>query len=364
MYILKQYIKEKYKKLFNEDLRLYLKESKILDDALYISKSKKELRKNTYKLGDLINQEINQFIYDKIYYKKNSLNKLKKIIKINNNKIILFYYKFFIFKGWLVDSYFLRKIYLKQIKNKKLNYFNIIENNNLKLQRKFYNNIKKKALVNWQLKKIFFNKNVAIVGPALSGDKNGKKIDKYDIIVRINQIDQLNLSHKSKGKRTDVIFLNGTKSEEIIKQKKMSFIKKAKAVIFKTDGYVKFFKRLGLLNSYKSTNIDRYMMVGISNMLPYILFQILAHNPKSVKIFDNDFLVNPKRVKNYYKYNLDKKPKFLSIIFLHDPLSQFNFVKLLYNASGIVKGDSKFTKVIKLDQKEFLGKLEKSNGLN
>ena len=43
MYILKQYIKEKYKKLFNEDLRLYLKESKILDDALYISKSKKEL---------------------------------------------------------------------------------------------------------------------------------------------------------------------------------------------------------------------------------------------------------------------------------------------------------------------------------
>ena len=48
--------------------------------------------------------------------------------------------------------------------------------------------------------------------------------------------------------RTDVIFLNGTKSEEIIKQKKLSFIKKAKAVIFKTDGYVKFFKRLGLKN--------------------------------------------------------------------------------------------------------------------
>ena len=106
------------------------------------------------------------------------------------------------------------------------------------------------------------------------------------------------------------------------------------------------------------------MLVGISNMLPYALFEILLCDPAKIKIFDNDFLMNPKRVKNYEKYNLDQKTKFLNIIFQHDPLSQFNFVKLLFNATGIIKGDNKFTKVINLDQKKFLSKLENAYDLH
>lgn len=363
IYFLKQDLKNIYKKFFNKDFGLYFRESKILNDALNISRSKKELKKNTNKLGNLQNEKINDYIYDKIFHKKNSLNKLKKIVKIYNSKIILFYYKFFIFKGWLVESFFLRQIYLKTSKKKKNKYLNIFEKNNKKKQFKLFHYLKKTTSINKKLNEIIFDKSVAIVGPALSNQINGKEIDKYDIVVRINQIDKLNLSSKIKGKKTHIIFLNGTKSEEVIKQKKFEYIQKSKAVIVKTDGYIKFFKKLNFRNVYKSTNIDKYMMTGISNMLPYILFQILICNPKKVKIFDNDFLVNPKRVKNYVKHNLQQKSKFLSIIFQHDPLSQFNFVKFLYNASSIVKGDKRFMKVIKLDQKEFLSKLENSYDL-
>ena len=364
MYHLKQYIKSIFRKLTNKNTRQFEKECKDLNNFICFAKSKKELKKNLTKFNKIYDAKINEFIFDKINKKNNSIERLLKKLNIKDDKKILFYYKFFIFKGWLVDSFFLRKFYLKLNKNKKIDYSNIIENNNLELQNKLYYRIKEKTYIDESLKNFFFNKNVAIVGPALSKDKNAAEIDKYDIVVRINQIDQSNLSNISKGKKIDIIYLNGTKTEEIIKLKNLEFIKKAKAVIFKTDGYVKFFKRLNFDNVYKNINIDRYMMIGISNMLPYILFEILVCNPKSIKIFDNDFLVNPKRVKNYEKHNLDQKSKFLSIIFQHDPLSQFNFVKFLYNASNVVKGDKKFTKVINLDQKKFLSKLEKSYDLN
>lgn len=88
MYLLKQYIKNKYKKFFHKNLSLYLKECKILDEALNISKNKKELKKNSEKLGNICDDIINEYIYDKIYNKNVSLIKLKKNIKTKNNKKI------------------------------------------------------------------------------------------------------------------------------------------------------------------------------------------------------------------------------------------------------------------------------------
>lgn len=365
MYFLKQYIKYVYKNFFNLNLRLYERECQILDNALTVSETKIELKKNTKdRLNYFYNEKISEFLYDKIKKKNNSIIKLLNNIKIKDEKKILFYYKFFIFKGWLVESYYLRKLYLKLNKNKNNNSLDIIENNNLSKHCRLYNVLKKQTKVNKQLKKLILRKKVAIVGPALSNQNNGKEIDKYDIVVRINQIDRSNLSKKIKGYKTDIIFLNGTKSEQVIKNKSFKFLKMAKAIFFKTDGYIKYFKNKGFINIYKNINIDEYMLVGISNMLPYALFEILLCDPAKIKIFDNDFLMNPKRVKNYEKYNLDQKTKFLNIIFQHDPLSQFNFVKLLFNATGIIKGDNKFTKVINLDQKKFLSKLENAYDLH
>lgn len=365
MYFLKQNIKYIYKNFFHLNLTLYERECKILDNALKVSETKKELKENLKgKLGYCYNEKINEYLYDKIKNNKKSIIKLLKNINIKDEKKILFYYKFFIFKGWLVESYYLRQAYLKLKKSRINNSLNIIEKNNLSSHCRLYNHLKKHTEVNQKLKKLICSKKVAIVGPALSDQINGKEIDKFDIVVRINQIDRSNLSTKVKGKKTDIIFLNGTKSEQVIKEKRFNFLKKAKAIIFKTDGYIKYFKNKGFINTYKNINIDNYMLVGISNILPYALFQILLCEPTKIKIFDNDFMINPKRVKNYEKHNLDQRTNFLRIIFLHDPLSQFNFVRLICNATKIIKGEKKFTKAIKLDQKEFLSKLENSYDLH
>ena len=116
-------------------------------------------------------------------------------------------------------------MYLKLNKNKNNNSLDIIENNNLSKHCRLYNVLKKQTKVNKQLKKLILRKKVAIVGPALSNQNNGKEIDKYDIVVRINQIDRSNLSKKIKGYKTDIIFLNGTKSEQVIKNKSFKFLK-------------------------------------------------------------------------------------------------------------------------------------------
>ena len=72
MYFLKQYIKYVYKNFFNLNLRLYERECQILDNALTVSETKIELKKNTKdRLNYFYNEKISEFLYDKIKKKNN-----------------------------------------------------------------------------------------------------------------------------------------------------------------------------------------------------------------------------------------------------------------------------------------------------
>ena len=72
---------------------------------------------------------------------------------------------------------------------------------------------------------ILENKNVAIVGPSYTEQKNGAEIDSFDLVIRINHINQNeNLDIHKKGSRTDITYINGSISNLLFENSSDSFI--------------------------------------------------------------------------------------------------------------------------------------------
>ena len=65
-----------------------------------------------------------------------------------------------------------------------------------------------KDSLNPELSSLVKNKRVAIVGPAyyLTGKSQGKKIDEYDVVIRVNQFSVKKDLYKDWGSRTDIMF--------------------------------------------------------------------------------------------------------------------------------------------------------------
>ena len=306
-------------------------------------------------------------IFDKklltlFFLKEKSIKKKIPVISLNNNdeyEKLYFYFKLLILKGWLSESYKVRE-YLVNYNLKKNKY--IIEKINKtkkKYSQNYFKKMQKFIIYDKDLISIIKNKNIAIIGPANNDEKNASEIDKFDVVVRINQLSKENLNLR-KGYKTDIVFLNGVKCDQAILENKLKFIKKTKILYVKNNGYLNFFKKIGFKNIKISSNIDDYMALGISNMLPFILFEILKYNPKKIKIFDNDLMLNPKRIKNYQRHSNYKAKDFLKMSINHDPISQFNFVKYLFKNSKIITGDKYFLSAIQHNEISYLKKLEKN----
>ncbi len=267
------------------------------------------------------------------------LNRSKFLYSRKNIYYTILFYRFFLYKGWLSQSYQFGKFINKQ-KNYELNASLRKKNSD----KNFY--------------KFISNKKVAIIGPSKTNSKNGEEIDKYDVVIRMGQIDSSSLSKKIKGLKTDIIYFNGDKTFDLIKKKKIDDVKKAKFLVFKSIGFVKLFKKVGLNNVRKASETDRFFRVGFSFGLPWIIHDVIKCNPKSIKIFDTDFLINPIRVKNYYQGGLKPKNYFLKILLQHDPISQFEFMKKLLKKYKIIHGDKNFNSIIKMSAQKYLSKLE------
>lgn len=342
-YILKRNIKNILKKFIINNNSYYKKCDKI-NKFYNICRNEDDFFHKIKFLFNLNQKEIKHILKLIFNYKKKKTVFNKKLInkdKINYENTLLIY-KFFIFKGWLHQSYVFRK---KLEKNFPLNF-----NKKLKLDEQFY--------------KLISFKKIAIVGPSSNFSENGKEIDSYDVVVRMNQADNIGLSKKFKGIKTDVIYFNGTKTEKLINKNDFAYINKAKFLIFKTEGYVNLFKTLNFKNVRRNMNIDNFLSIGSANMLPYIIYDLINYSPKKIKIFDNDLMINPTRMKNYQTEKINNKEKFLKIIFEHDPLSQFYFIKKMIKKYKNIQGDKRFNATIKMKDLNFLKKLEKSYDLH
>ena len=93
---------------------------------------------------------------------------------------------------------------------------------------------------------------------------------------------------------------------------------------------------------------------GTYNLLPICIADLIMHGIYSINIYAMDLQLTLRREKNYYpeKFNYHGKEIEHLNISNHDPISQFDFVKILYEKK-ILKGDKKFNNVMQLTREQY-----------
>ena len=215
------------------------------------------------------------------------------------------------------------------------------------------------------------NKNVAIIGPADVGTEDGEEIDSYDVVVRFNHKKPINMYDAAfKGSRCDVVYFNGAQTNSFLISNPDGFpIDEVRYFVTKSEKKLrkaeKFFDDKFVNDEIicrASKKIDDVFINGTLNAVPQTLVDILRFRPASVKIFHVDFMLTVNRTKGYYpeswKRESEMKESFLrSISILHDPLTQYKFMNILYEKKMYVP-DSKLFSVLKLGEVEFMRELE------
>ncbi len=223
-------------------------------------------------------------------------------------------------------------------------------------------------------KNYFKNKSVALVGPSphLEGKSLGKLIDKYDIVVRINELGISKKNFKDYGKRSNVVFLTLTsRSINIYKamidnydlssiemlvhsgdlQNKNPFLKKQK-----NEDALELFKNLELdLELFHITSPNFIEVCEIFNCFPstgsQAIFHLLQLEIKELFVCGFSFYTTK------YNYNKSKSKIWLNhgptdqnIMRLsgHDTYKEVICLKKLLGNTKINKidGDSLFRKII------------------
>jgi len=212
-------------------------------------------------------------------------------------------------------------------------------------------------------------KSIAIVGPAKSLNNDAKEIDSYDIVVRCNYKEEgIGVDNLIKGVRCDISYYNGTNVKYLMASNLQNFPKNIDWIVFdkeyRHEILKKKFKELGINNKYRFKLLNRankYLFNGRPNAIPNIVYDLLLHKPAQIKIFHADFMLTVGRSKGYFAGIMPKdfnrkKKELRSISRNHDPISQFRFMKNLYN-KNLIEGDKRFEEVINLSTKEFMTQL-------
>jgi hypothetical protein len=242
--------------------------------------------------------------------------------------------------------------YLKKLKNfnsKRLCfnhhnlYFNSQKNTSNEFNKFISNNFSKYKNNNNTFRQMVSGKSIALVGPAPTGYYNGKEIDSFDLVVRVNFRGRNKLSDFEEfGSKTDISYYNGYDSKNIESIKDYNFFKELKACGFKSIdfNFQKNFFKQGFAHEIIRPNL---FFNGSPLQGSNIIYDLLFYNPGRLKIFNNNLFLNSKAYHSTYRSShLDlkgNKTKFyndrLSSFSYHDLVSQHIFLNQLYKSKKI-----------------------------
>ena len=213
-----------------------------------------------------------------------------------------------------------------------------IKDVNQKLLVNFINNKQNQNfnIINKNFYKLINNKSIAVVGPAKSFIHNGKEIDEFDYVVRINVLPsnktELTLDKPETGMRTDIIYYNDSM---VINWEKLIMNPKNIAWnVFKNEkNYEKYIETTGKETCSWQSGLN-FKTGGGANMILNILFDLLKYNPKEIKIFNADFWYNGfnymKSYQDHIKMNNDQR-LFVKELRQHDAFFNYQIVKKILN---------------------------------
>lgn len=234
-----------------------------------------------------------------------------------------------------------------------------------KIQAEYYAN----KLIEPFDKSLFENKRVVIVGGADSvlKEKNGKQIDEYDVVVRVNKgVEVIDTQKDYVGTKTDVLFHaffdnanDPGKSPITVDLWKKHHVKK---IIYSNNHKVSTDGMYNFLNFVRKTNAklkctevteDLYYK-NIEAIKPYwpttgfiAINTVFNCNPKELFITGVTFFKTPHN-KEYRKENIDVFQKmFKEEAGSHNPNAEYEYFKKIYNENkSWIKTDQTLEKIL------------------
>jgi len=205
--------------------------------------------------------------------------------------------------------------------------------------------------------KFINNKKIAIVTPGSSDIDDGKAIDLYDLVVRFNKINSLDIDNKIYGNKINISYTNNENVKPILNSIHKGASITTDFICFKSRRYfsdimkeIKDFKEIRYLDDYNHLCFHQSF-----NLLPLTLLDLIFNGkPKKVKIYKSDIMLSSTRAVNYFYAGhpaaQDGVGSFNSSP--HDPISNFVFLRNLYHL-GLFQGDKKMEHVLSMSVSKY-----------
>ena len=203
-------------------------------------------------------------------------------------------------------------------------------------------------------------KSIAIVGPAPPEGEPGPEIDSFDIVIRTNFNSSKPPDARLFGSRTDVSYYNH------------STMQQTPVTISNAAGFLDWVnlkvpdtgfesqessspKPEGTRSFFVPENI---FQLGYPNAIPCILYDLLAFEPRSIKLFGVNFFTSANAYSAHYAPSSgDNNSQNLSTaIRQHDPFSQLNFV-VSHSRSNQVLADDLSGEILALNMSTYAERL-------
>ena len=313
---------------------------------------------------------------NKKYDDKKFISKVKKYFGPKNFLELVTIYSALLIIGKFSMALKVRVLLEKIVKKKKFviksNYIKKILDpvNSLNIKKSF--KFKKKDFIDKrtnifqeEYKKYLEKKSVAVVGVLETRLKNGKDIEKKDVVVKLNYISNKNYSNKlTQSSRCEVSYLNDHTVNNRISLLKKNY--KPKFVVIKNTAKKKL-KNIPKTNQVISNQHDIYIL-GTPSLLIRTILDLMKYNLSEIKIFNSSiYLPINKKVK---RQNLKHSPKLLllkkkykihataSAFVIHDIVSEFLIMQKLVK-NNLIKVDKNLQRVLNLGLNLYLQKMEK-----
>lgn len=200
-----------------------------------------------------------------------------------------------------------------------------------------------------------------VIGPNANERDLPDISEKREMVVRLNKSPDLTQPSSQTEGYCDAVYLNRDFSKKIVDNKIRLLSRKTAFLLRDSDAdLVELVKKKtnDRVNLYRRPNT--LLINGHANMVPAATYDLVLKN-YFVKILGTDFFTS-KQLYNSPHHSSQKEEKETHLILRdHDPLSNFAFLKTLYN-EGLVTADGLTSTLNDLSLEEYAGKLQERFG--
>ena len=263
-----------------------------------------------------------------------NINALKACLEINKPNLVINFFKFKNYKIFEKKKIFEIYKYALMLKYKK----KIIS--------------KKKSFIESKYYQIIYNKNVIICGPSVNKYKNLKSHLKNNIKISMNSMGQ-------KKNNQTISFYN--KFRVISAPRKiLHAYPKLLFLCFKTnEGINLILSKFKNINARIFKNANNVLLNSYgANLSQNIVYDTLFYNPKKIYLCGISFYLGRKVYSKNYKINIFTNKEIGISLRIHDPFSNFLFLKNLFKR-GLILASNETSKILNLSEIKFARRLNK-----